>query len=89
MSVLLDEETVVLEALDFEERCMSKTAPEHSADFVTRFRCCGAGALLCERHLANQRKSVDALLARGERIICGYCAAEFVSYEDSIEVIPL
>jgi len=89
MSVLLDEETIVLEALDFEERCMSKIAPAHSADVVTRFRCCGAGALLCEGHLTNQRKTVDALLARGERIICGYCAAEFISYEDGVEVIPL
>lgn len=89
MSVLLDEETVVLEGLDFEERCMAKTAPEHSADVATRFRCCGAGALLCDGHLANQRMGVDALLARGQRLICGYCGAEFTSYDASVEVVPL
>lgn len=88
MSVLLDEETVVLEQLDFRERCDAKG--EHPADVATRFRCCDAGALLCNAHVRNQRDGVDALIARGRQVQCGYCGAEFtISYDANVEVVPL
>lgn len=93
MSVLLDEETttVVLQGLDFTERCDTARhgMPEHPAEAMTRFRCCSAGALLCMRHVKQQREGVDSRLAMGGRIICGYCSAEFTSYDACVEVVPL
>lgn len=93
MSVLLDErtDTVVLEGLDFIERCDTARhgIPEHAAEVITRFRCCGAGALLCVKHVRKQREGVDARIAAGGRIICGYCAVEFTSYDACVEVVPL
>lgn len=68
---------------------MAKSPAEHPATLVTRFRCCGAGALLCDTHLANQKAVVEKMLANGSRIVCGYCGAEFTSYLDDVEVVPL
>lgn len=91
MSVLLDEETVILEGLDFAESCEVKrpSVSEHPADVVTRFRCCGATGLLCTAHMKNQREAVNARLALGLRIICGYCEQDVTSWDDLVEVIPL
>lgn len=89
MSVLLDEETVILDGLDFEERCDVKKAGEHAADVMTRFRCCGATALLCTPHMKNQREGVNGRLALGFRIICGYCEVDVTSWDDLVEVVPL
>ncbi|WP_295104418.1 hypothetical protein [uncultured Microbacterium sp.] len=89
MSVLLDEETVILEGLDFEERCDAKQGDEHAAHVMTRFRCCGSTGLLCTPHMENQRVGVNGRLALGFRIICGYCETDVTSWEELVEVVPL
>lgn len=89
MSTLLDNETVVLDDLDFEERCDVSHLPEHAADVVTRFRCCGASGLLCTGHMEAQRQGVNARLALGIRIVCGYCGEDVKSWDELVEVITL
>lgn len=91
MSVLLDEETITIDHLDFTERCDTARHgfPEHPAEVMTRFRCCGATALLCLKHVKNQREGVNARLAAGYRIICGYCREDVSSWDALVEVIPL
>jgi hypothetical protein len=89
VSVLLDEETVVLEGLDFEVPCEAKQGSEHAAHVMTRFRCCGATGMLCTPHMKNQREGVNGRLALGLRIICGYCETDVTSWDDLVEVVPL
>ncbi|GGH33953.1 hypothetical protein [Microbacterium album] len=55
MSVLLDQETVVLEGLDFEPRCEERYSEEHAATHTIICRVCGGAVLACEKHLAHAR----------------------------------
>lgn len=55
MSTLLDQETVVLEGLEFEPECEDQRDPAHAATHVAQCRACGGTLLLCEGHLAYLR----------------------------------
>lgn len=85
MSVLLDEETVVLEGLDFEAPC--EHSEGHAAQRVVRIRCCRAGITLCTAHVDLFRDWVEHLIAN-LFTMCGLCGAPVGSWDD-YEVVPL
>lgn len=55
MSTLLDQESVVLEALDFEPPCADEVEPPHAAEVAITCQACGGVLLLCESHFAYAR----------------------------------
>jgi len=55
VSTLLDQETVVLEGLDFEPPCEDRNTPAHAATHTAQCRACGKVLLVCEAHLAYLR----------------------------------
>jgi hypothetical protein len=74
MDTLLDQETVVIESLDFEPPCIDESEPEHGADTVLTCKACGKVLLVCEKHLAVTRwKYRDAI----RHVPCGTWARGF------------
>lgn len=87
MSTLLDEETVVLDALDFEPGCQ---VGEEAAEFVVTCRSCDLTVLLCETHVATARKTASDFLNKASRFIyCRRCAAKARSFDELLDVRPL
>lgn len=87
MSVLLDEETVVLEGLDFEVPCVMASAVEHAATVLIRCRGCGSTAPICDEHLEGMR---TACTRKGAiRVECTQCGAGGPDLDSVSEVIPL
>lgn len=88
MSTLLDEETVILEALDFDIRCNQGS---HSADVIVRCRGCKAGTPLCAEHAELVHSIVDAAIAAGDvvHLVCVGCLRSAWSFDDAVEVVPL
>ena len=86
--MLLDEETVVLEGLDFEVPC---NRGEHPAEVSIRCRTCGSGSMLCRPHLARCREAVEEFLAVRPFAICrcADCGAFGFTFDELVEVVPL
>ncbi|MEU4016211.1 hypothetical protein AB0E56_13210 [Microbacterium sp. NPDC028030] len=88
MSVLLDEETVVLDSLDFEVPC---NRGEHAAEVMVRCRSCGSGSMLCRDHLAKVRQRVEEFLAARAFALCkcADCGDFGFTFDELVEVVPL
>lgn len=88
MSVLLDEETVVLEGLDFDAPC---NYGSHAASVSILCRGCRHGALFCEEHADEVRRSVDHLIesSASSAVMCGKCLRVAYSFDELVVVIPL
>lgn len=88
MSVLLDEETVVLDGLDFDVPCVHEDEP---AEFFVKCRGCDDNAgHLCGRHLAAARRRVTELgLNPFVQPRCAVCLRETASFDDAYVVVPL
>ena len=87
MSTLLDEETVVLDALDFEVPC---EAGEHAAEVWVQCRFCreNAGAL-CRVHLQMKRGEAAWKLIFVARIACASCNTTATDFDELFEAVPL
>lgn len=87
MSTLLDEETVVLDALDFEVPC---EAGEHAAEVWVQCRSCreNAGAL-CRPHLQVKRAEAAIKLFYSARIGCAMCNTTATDFDELFEAVPL
>lgn len=88
MSVLLDDETVTIEVLNFDATCDYPRADPHSATVAIRCRHCHTTKLLCGPHLAALRRKVDATRGRST-LTCITCQATARVFEDLVEVLPL
>src|SRR5690606_24117882 len=87
MSVLLDEETVVLEGLDFEVRCIKG---EHSADVYVECRGCTVNAgYMCAGHLAQVRMYIEEIMSDPILTpLCFYCRRSATSFDTAYRVVP-
>lgn len=87
MSVLLDEETVILEGLDFAVPC---EAGGHAAEVWVQCRSCrkNAGAL-CVTHLQVKREEVARKLMTSPAVACARCEATGTSFDQLFEAVPL
>lgn len=83
MSVILDEEAVILEGLDFEAPCAAPT--EHAANVLLRTRCCRTEVLLCGAHLSVIREAFETRVVSK----CKSCGHRTFSFDDAAEVVPL
>lgn len=87
MSVLLDEETVVLEGLDFTVPC---AAGGHSAEVWVQCRTCRKNAAaLCIEHLKVKREEVARKLLTSPAVGCARCDAVGMSFDELFEAVPL
>lgn len=85
MSVLLDEETVVLDALDFDITC--QVTGDHPAEFAIGCRHCDHVILMCVTHLAAARDRAVKIVASPKHIIrCVRCLAEARSFDELFTV---
>lgn len=87
MSVLLDEETVVLEALDFETPCAIEDS--HAAHYTVACRSCAIENILCGTHAAGYRDWVEEKLALGNTVFCKRCGFHIKSFRAGFKVVPL
>ena len=84
MSVLLDEDTIVLEGLDFAPSCV---ACEHTADHIIKCRSCQHTTLLCTRHLIRLTVRCEAeMVVTVTYQACGFTGA---TLDDVAVVIDL
>lgn len=88
MSTLLDDETVVLEHLDFEVPCQ---VGEHAAHVSIACRSCRDQAFYCRDHWEAKRRRVDEFLRSSifAVVVCAACKLHAHSIEDLVEVIEL
>lgn len=87
MSVLLDEETVVLEALDFEVPC--RKVGDHAAELAFTCRSCGFVDFSCRPHFEELRRIVDAWAERGVRAVHVRCGFRATSLDELVRVVTL
>ena len=88
MSVLLDEETVVLEGLDFDVPC--EVRGHAKASVIVTCRTCKTHSLLCQRHYDRMRARVTMLESNPSFFIkCGFCQTWARRFDDLVEVTPL
>lgn len=89
MSTLLDEDTVVLESLDFEPDCELVEYP-HPAQVSVTLRCCAAVALACDSHIEAARAGFGRFTRRGATCLqCNHRYPPDVVWEDIYIVRPL
>lgn len=86
MSVLLDEETVVLDALDFDVECWHAG---HGAAWSVGCRFCDQCVFLCDSHLDEVRHRFLESLAVGRRPRCVKCQTRSESFDELFEAVPL
>lgn len=84
MSVVLDEDTVVLDALDFDVPC--KTCAEPAVSGISAV-CCGVSTLKCADCYADWEQEVIAKLGRAVR--CWVCSERGPLSFDWYRVVPL
>ncbi|WP_295035090.1 hypothetical protein [uncultured Microbacterium sp.] len=87
MSVLLDEDTIVLEGLEFEIPCVKVGPEEHAAENSLTCRSCGAVIFACDHHIALTR----VILATNPwaAIVCLSCDTEEDTVDGLYMVVPL
>ncbi len=86
MSVLLDEETVVLDALDFTVECWHEG---HGAEWSVACRFCAQCVFLCDSHLSAVRLRFLDSLASGRNPRCVKCQTRGESFDALFEAVPL
>lgn len=80
----MDEETAILDALDFEVPCLSRQGETHPAEFTVTCRFCGSNlGLICGRHLAMARASYT------HGVACRNCLTVCQAFDDLVSVTPL
>lgn len=89
MSVLLDEETVVLDALDFDVPCSYPVGEAHAAEVVARCRTCANGGFACTGHVQRDRERWDVSVALGAKPRCKQCKTTGTTFDDVFEAVPL
>lgn len=86
MSVLLDNETVVLDGLDFEVPCATRQCDD-KATWALSIVCCGISTTKCEHCQDIWKAHVERML--GTPIRCFSCGYEAVLTWDFYRVVPL
>ncbi|WP_067198868.1 hypothetical protein [Microbacterium sp. XT11] len=88
MSVLLDEETVVLEGLDFEVPCLTGG---HAAQLSIACRTCQDQAFYCTDHWARKRREIEEFLSTSilSMVACASCKTVAYTVDDLVTVVPL
>lgn len=86
MSVLLDEETVVLEALDFEVPC--RKVGDHRAEVSFACRGCGHVEFSCRMHLEQLRGFIAINTACGIKTVHVRCGYRAWSLDELAVVVP-
>jgi ribosomal protein L37E len=88
MSVLLDEETIVLEDLDFEIPC--EKIGDHAAELSVSCRGCGHTQFICRPHFEAGRKRIEEIAATtGRRIVHRRCGNASMTVHGLAKVVPL
>lgn len=88
MSILLDDQPVVLDDLEFEVPCAMKCG--HPADVYVTCRFCDTNAgALCYRHLQAKRAEAAQMLRTKKAIACAQCARVALTFDDLFEVVDL
>jgi hypothetical protein len=88
MSTLLDEETVLLDALDFEVPCLTGG---HAAQVSIACRHCKDQAFYCRDHWGWKRRRIAEFLSLSlfSTVVCSACKTSAYSIEDLVQVVPL
>jgi hypothetical protein len=88
VSTLLDEETVVLEALDFEVPCLTGG---HAAQLSIACRHCEDQAFYCRDHWERKRRRIEEFLSKSlfSMVVCATCKTSAYTVEDLVQVVPL
>lgn len=86
MSTLIDEETIVLEALDFEVPCSTKQC-DHAAAWALSAVCCGISTTKCEHCQEVWKAHVESKL--GTPVQCGECGHRDLLSWAWYRVVPL
>lgn len=87
MSVLLDEDTIVLEGLEFEIPCVN--GGDHAAELSFGCRFCPQQGFLCREHWKARRRIVDDYLAvhPGSTVVCAMCRTSALCLDDLVRVV--
>lgn len=94
MSVLLDEDTIVTESLDFAPPC-DKQGPAHAATLALICRGCGRSVLLCDEHLARfrawieQNATIASAFGTGHVVECRSCLRTAPTLDELVRVEPV
>lgn len=88
MSILLDDQPVVLDDLEFEVPCAMKCGNPADVYVTCRFCDTNAGAL-CHRHLLAKRAEAEQMLHAKKAIACGQCSRVALTFDDLFEVVDL
>lgn len=86
MSVLLDEETVILGTLDFDVPCATRRCDD-AASWALSTVCCGLSTTKCDRCQEIWKTRVESKV--GTPVRCGSCGHEAVLSWDFYRVVPL
>ena len=88
MSVLLDEDTIVLEGLEFDIECMRG---QHSAALSVECRFCPRQMFVCRKHWTEACSIVDDFLAShlNSAVSCSECGTDAWCLDDLVRVVPL
>ncbi|MGX9346610.1 hypothetical protein [Microbacterium sp. KNMS] len=86
MTAAVDEDTRILEGLDFDVPCSSAKGGSHPADFVASCRMCGTTlGFICRTHLDANREYYT--FPRGVK--CRTCLTARDEFDDLVSVTPL
>lgn len=89
MSVLLDEETVVLDSLDFDVPCSYPVQEAHAAEVVATCRTCSNGGFACTGHVQRDRERWSVAVALGASPRCNQCKTTGATLDDVFVVVAL
>ena len=91
MSVLLDEETVVLNELDFDIPCIVDMDGGHAAEVIVECRFCPVSAYHCWEHWTNKRRRIDDYLADSvfSVVTCKDCRTTVGTLDELVRVVAL
>lgn len=89
MSTLLDAETILLEALDFDIPCCA--SDDHAAQLVVTCRFCGADAFICKKHHQEVLEDVASFkrVHPWSSVGCAHCGGRAREYCDVFRVVDL
>lgn len=87
MSTLLDEETVILDGLDFQPPCEQEDGK--TAKFLMLCRGCRKGPMLCAECVTAWKQMVDRWQNVGATVNCKHCLRSSRSFHEAVEVVAL
>ena len=88
MSTLLDDETVVLDALDHQVPC--ERGSDHAAALFLACRTCHEGTFLCREHYERARKYLEEMVASNRLVLgCAACNTRADSFDELVKVVPM